>query len=81
MLTKPQWKLLKAIARDIAVYQPSSSEFINRHHLGNSSTVIQSLKSLIKKVLVYRELDENGETYYGIYDILLGQWLLQTDPR
>ncbi len=81
MLTKPQWELLKAIARDIAVYQPSSSEFVGRHHLGNSSTVLQSLKSLIKKELVYRELDENGETYYGIYDILLGQWLLQTDPR
>jgi hypothetical protein len=36
---------------------------------------------LIIKELVYRELDENGESYYGIYDILLGQWLLQTDPR
>lgn len=81
MLTKPQWELLKAIAREITVYQPSSSDFIRRHLLGNSSTVLQSLKSLIKKELVYRELDENGETYYGIYDILLGQWLLQRDPR
>jgi uncharacterized protein len=81
MLTKPQWELLKAIAVDIVVYQPTSSEFIGNHRLGNASTVLQSLRSLIKKELVYRELDENGEAYYGIYDILLGQWLLQTDPR
>lgn len=81
MLTKPQWELLKAIAREVEVYQPSSSDFIGRHQLGNSSTVLQSLRSLIKKELVYRERDENGETYYGIYDILLGQWLLQKDPR
>jgi AAA+ ATPase superfamily predicted ATPase len=81
MLTKPQWELLKAIAREVAVYQPSSSDFIGRHQLGNSSTVLMSLKSLIKKELVYRELDENGESYYGIYDILLGQWLQQRDPR
>jgi hypothetical protein len=63
------------------VYQPTSSEFIARHQLGNASTVLQSLRSLIDKELVYRELNENGETYYGIYDILLGQWLLQKDPR
>ncbi len=81
MLTKPQWELLKAIAREVEVYQPSSSDFIGRHQLGNSSTVLLSLKALIKKELVYRELDENGESYYGIYDILLGQWLLQRDPR
>ncbi|MDF1573058.1 MAG: ATP-binding protein [Bacteroidales bacterium] len=81
MLTKAQWGLLKAIARDITVYQPTSSEFIARHQLGNASTVLQSLRSLIDKELVYRELNENGETYYGIYDILLGQWLLQKDPR
>jgi uncharacterized protein len=81
MLTKPQWELLKAVAREIAVYQPTSSDFIGRHQLGNASTVLQSLRSLIKKELVYRELDENGEPYYGIYDILLGQWLLQAEPR
>jgi len=81
MLTKAQWELLKAVAREMAVYQPTSSEFIGRHQLGNASTVLQSLRSLIKKELVYRGPDENGEPYYGIYDILLGQWLLQTDPR
>jgi hypothetical protein len=81
MLTKAQWGLLKAIARDITVYQPTSSEFVTRHQLGNASTVLQSLRSLIDKELVYRELNENGETYCGIYDILLGQWLLQKDPR
>jgi AAA+ ATPase superfamily predicted ATPase len=81
MLTKAQWGLLKAIARDITVFQPTSSAFIARHQLGNASTVLQSLRSLIDKELVYRELDENGETYYGIYDILFGQWVLQKDPR
>lgn len=68
MLSKPQWGLLKAIAMENNVYQPTSMDFIMRYSLGNASTVSRSLKSLEKRELIYRENDKEGTLYYGIYD-------------
>ena len=39
MLGKAQWNLLKSIAMDIAVYPPTSSDFISKYSLGSSATV------------------------------------------
>jgi hypothetical protein len=75
MLTKAQWDLLKAIARDGKVYQPTSSDFISRHGLGNPATVLRSLNTLQRRELVYREKDPEGNSYYGIYDIWFARWV------
>jgi hypothetical protein len=75
MLTKPQWELLKAIAKTDKVYHPTSSDFIAGHGLGNSATVLRSLDSLLRKELIYRENDVEGNSYYGIYDVLFGRWI------
>ena len=75
MLTKPQWDLLKAIAREGVVYQPSSAEFISGNKLGNPSTVMRSLKSLQKIEMVHRETNPDGASYYGIYDLLFRRWI------
>lgn len=75
MLTKPQWGLLKAIAREGKVFQPTAAEFISRHSLGNPATILRSLNSLLKMELIYRETDSEGNSYYGIYDVLFGQWI------
>ena len=75
MLTRPQWNLLKAIARDGKVYQPTSGEFVSRHGLGNPATVLRSLKSLQKMDLIHREPDEEGNFYYSIYDLLFRRWM------
>jgi len=75
MLTKPQWDLLKAIAREGMVYQPSSAEFISGNTLGNPSTVMRSLKSLQKMEMVHRESDQDGKFYFGIYDVLFRRWI------
>ncbi|MFO7852024.1 MAG: AAA family ATPase [Bacteroidota bacterium] len=75
MLTQPQWELLKAVAAEGKVYQPTSYEFISGHRLGNPATVLRSLKSLQGKELIYREIDESGDSYYSIYDILFARWV------
>ena len=75
MLTKPQWNLLKALAREGIVYQPTAATFIYRHTLGNPATVLRSLKSLQKMELAHRETDGKGNSYYGINDILFRRWL------
>jgi len=75
MLTKPQWDLLRAIAREGRVYQPTSAEFITAHALGNPATVLRSLKALVRMELVYRETDTDEPSYYGVYDILFARWV------
>jgi hypothetical protein len=75
MLTKPQWKLLKAIAVSGSVYHPTSSDFMARNYLGSSATVLRSLNSLLRMELIYKEHDKDGNLYYGIYDVLFGRWI------
>jgi AAA+ ATPase superfamily predicted ATPase len=75
MLTKPQWDLLKAIAGEGLVYQPTSADFISGYALGNASTVMRSIKSLQKMELVHRESNQDGIPYYGIYDVLFRRWI------
>lgn len=79
MLTIPQWQLLKAIANEIIVYQPTSKSFISKYALGGSATVLRSMKSLLKYELIYQEFDKEGKSYLGIYDILFAQWVKQNN--
>jgi len=74
MLTKPQWDLLRAIARESRVYQPTSADFITGHALGNPATVLRSLNALIRMELVYRETDPEELSFYGVYDVLFARW-------
>lgn len=75
VLTTSQWNLLKAVARDGVVKTPTSHDFLSRHGLGTSATVLQSLKTLQKKELVFRDMDARGVPYYSVYDVLFGRWI------
>lgn len=74
VLTPSQWKLLKAIAREGVVRTPTSHDFLSRHGLGTSATVLRSLKTLQKKELVFRDMDADGNPYFGVYDVLFSRW-------
>ncbi|MCD4709859.1 MAG: ATP-binding protein [Bacteroidales bacterium] len=75
VLTGHQWNLLKAMAREGHVEAPTSGELIARYQLGNPSTVLRSLHSLLKKEMIYREINANGKPYYGVYDVLFSRWI------
>lgn len=74
LLTPNQWQLLKAIAREDKVYQPSAKHFIQKHLLGTPANVQRSLEALLKKEMVYKQKDESG-LYYRVYDCFLARWL------
>lgn len=74
MLTNPQWQLLKAIAQEGEVYQPSAKNFLTKHGLGTSATVLRSLKTLMDYELIYKDFDEKGISYYSVYDVLFQRW-------
>ena len=74
LLTSNQWQLLKAIAGEDKVYQPSSKHFIQKYLLGTPANVQRSLEALLTKEMVYKQKDENG-FYYRVYDCFLARWL------
>lgn len=75
MLTRGQWNLLKAIAREHKVYHPSSKDFLSKHHLSTSASVLRSLRSLTEYDLIYSDFDENGKVYYDVYDVYFKRWI------
>jgi len=68
--TENQFSLLKAIAKDSIVAQPTSGKFIKEHKLNGASSVKAALKVLEDKELVYRTNEG-----YIIYDRFMDQWL------
>jgi len=78
LLTQSQWNLLKAIAYENRAFAPTSFEFLDKYRLGSSATVLQSLKSLMKKEMVYSDHDRSGALFYSVYDLLFRRWIRQS---
>lgn len=74
LITRPQWKLLTAIAKEKFITQPTAKEFINKYHLGADSSVSRALKALIEKGLVRHQSDDAGRQYL-VEDALFSAWL------
>ena len=62
-------KLLYAIARERALQEPNSADFLARYSL-SASSVRSALADLVDRDIVYR-----SERGYIVYDRLLGEWL------
>lgn len=74
LLTRAQWELLTAVAKEEKLMKPHASEFIRKHHLGNSSLVKRSLEALLTKEMIYYNSGIK-EPYYAVYDKFLMRWL------
>ena len=62
--------LLRAVAADGCVAEPTSGDFLSRHGFRSHSTVRSALADLVNTDLLYRS--DNG---YVVYDRLFGIWL------
>ncbi|MCK5774852.1 MAG: ATP-binding protein, partial [Bacteroidales bacterium] len=62
--------LLKAIAKEDNLSQPTSKAFIQKHALPTTSSVQTALAALLKKELVYQEKE-----YYYVYDVFFSRYL------
>jgi len=74
-MTKAQWKVLVAIAKEGIVLAPTAKDFVRKHDLGSGPGVLRALEYLLKRELVYKYLDNDGNSYYEIYDLILMRWL------
>ena len=70
LLTKVQWKVISAIAKEQKVRKPQSQEFLQKYNLGAASSVSVALNMLLDKELV---VQENGE--YFVHDLIFSRWL------
>ncbi len=74
LLTKPQWALLRAVARETCIEKPFRQDFLRKYALGSTSTVKRSLQSLIEKDFVYHNISVETP-YYEVQDKFLMLWL------
>lgn len=74
LLTMHQWQLLKAIAREGRVFQPTGKAFLSRYGLINPATVLRSLRSLQHYQLVYSDFDSTGSQFFSVYDVFFQRW-------
>lgn len=75
MLTYPQWQLLKAIALEGELFEPTGNAFIVTHTLGSPSTVLRSLQSLLRMELIYFDFTSEGKRFYKINDLFFRRWV------
>lgn len=75
LLTHPQWMLLKALASEKKVKAPTSGDFMTKYRLTGSATVLQSLKALVVKDLVYKDFDPDGQSFHSVNDLLFKHWV------
>ncbi len=74
LLTSSQWNLLKAIAKEDKVYQPTGIKFVGGYKLGNPASVRRSLAALENKEMVFRKTTKS-DSYFQVYDCFLSRWL------
>lgn len=74
LLTKPQWNLLRAVARETRVERPYVQDFLRKHALGSTSTVKRGLQSLVEKDFIYHNIFVETP-YYELQDKFLMLWL------
>lgn len=74
LITRPQWKMLKAIASEGEVSQITSSSFLSRHGISSGPTALRNIKALTDKELVLATNREDA-TCYSVYNVFLSRYL------
>ena len=74
LISTHQWNLLKAIAKEESVRQPTSSAFIRKYGLTSGASVLKSLNALVEKELVLITNTTDGPVY-SVYNVFLSRFL------
>jgi AAA+ ATPase superfamily predicted ATPase len=70
LLTKPQWNLLIALAKEEGISKVTTSVFLKRHDLSNTATIKRGIQSLMDKKMIYKR-----DAKYFVYDVFFAKWL------
>lgn len=72
LLSRNQWKVLVAIAKEGEIEQYTSKDFLNKYKLSQSSTK-QAVEALIDKSMLIEHLGQQS-TILQVYDVFLWRW-------
>lgn len=72
LLSRNQWKVLVAIAKEGEIEQYTSKDFLNKYNLSQSSTK-QAVEALIDKSMLIEHLGQKS-TILQVYDVFLWRW-------
>ncbi len=75
-LTRNQWELFAAIAREGEVGEPTSGAFIKNHDLPSSAALVHALRALLDRELVYITAhdEETAKPIYAPYNPFMAAW-------
>ena len=74
LLTRSQWKMLRAIAKEGEVSQITSSSFLSKYGISSGATALRNIKALTDKELVLVTTEDDG-TSYSVYNVFLSRYL------
>ena len=74
LVTRSQWKMLEAIAKEGSVSQITSAAFLSKYKISSGATALRNIKALIDKELVLAMTTEDG-TFYSVYNVFLSRYL------
>lgn len=70
LLPENQKKVIKAVAREGRVPQPTSIDFLIKHNLPSTSSTLQAVKALEEKEMIYKTTEG-----YKVYDVFFRRFL------
>lgn len=75
-LTKNQWDLFAAIAREGDVDTPTGGAFIKKHDLPSSAALVHALQALVDRELIYvtAHTPDSGKPVYAAYNPFMAAW-------
>ena len=74
LVTRSQWKMLEAIAREGSVSQITSAAFLSKYKISSGPTALRNIKALMDKELVLATTTDEG-TSYSVYNVFLSRYL------
>ncbi|MGW8317479.1 MAG: AAA family ATPase [Bacteroidales bacterium] len=80
LLSRHQYELLSAVAREGGVDEPTGQSFIKKYELSNASTVRKSLQALVEKEMIY-SIPGEEKPVYKAYDVFLARWFQWKEPQ
>ncbi len=75
VLAAGQWKLLVAIGKEEALYQPNSQVILKKYNLATPAAVNKALQTLLDKQLVNEFHDSRGNKFYKLADVFMMRFI------
>ena len=74
LLTRSQWKMLEAIAKEGSVSHITSAAFLSKYKIASGPTALRNISALMDKELILATTSDGG-TSYSVYNVFLSRYL------